>query len=154
MHRFVLFVLFGLLPTHVVSQCSKPCTPPPQYTISPDVDDELIEEINFYFPESALPPIEFISDDFSVPALTYVIDAPLKMAFVFEGAGYRNKLGYFTFNYGSNGQPQIIQEFVLFEDINDVSKYLFFPELCLNFELFSLHFDRLAYLEELKWRFL
>jgi hypothetical protein len=82
--------------------------------------NDVRNDIIYYFPSGRSPVPEFISDARAVPTITLTQAGPLRVSFMYEGAGYRNQLGYFTFdNSGVGGAPVKLTEALLFPDIND-----------------------------------
>jgi len=64
--------------------------------------DDVISDVEFYFPSSAHPPNDYISDARAIPTITFTKTAKLKVTFLYEGAGNRNQLGFFLFHYAYN----------------------------------------------------
>jgi len=76
-----------------------------------------VEDIKFYFKDGVHPTQEFTNDSYSIPTFKINTATQIKVSFLYEGAGYRNQLGYVIWNTAADGT--IIspgQEEILFPD--------------------------------------
>lgn len=64
------------------------------------LNQDLLDSINLALPEGNAADAEYLSSAYD-PTVRLVDDAQISVTFLNEGAGYRNSLGYFTFDSGT-----------------------------------------------------
>ena len=72
-----------------------------------NVPQSLLDEVNAIFPERNNSGAQFLSDEYS-PNFEVVDPTEVEITFIWEGAGYRNTLGYFTYTENGNGNVNIV----------------------------------------------
>lgn len=95
----ILFATACVLPLTIpaVAQATDP-VPNPLYSTT--VDSVILDTVARSLPESTAVGAEFLNPDYN-PNIFFTEDAQTSVTFVSEGAGYRNSLGYFTFDQGA-----------------------------------------------------
>jgi len=79
---------------------------------------EVRNDIKYYFADGKAPPNVFINDGSTIPTMQFTTASQMRVSFMYEGAGNRNQLGYFTYSL-TNGVPRLLTETILFPDILD-----------------------------------
>jgi Domain of unknown function (DUF4114) len=100
-----------LLPQVRARQACGACIPPPGVQ-NENIGQAFVDDVVFYSPESNPPPPAFISDQRQVPTVKFTRDGELRVIFLFEGAGYRNVVGWYNVS-----NPAL--QGTLFPDVND-----------------------------------
>jgi len=95
----ILFATVCFLPM-AVPAVARAADPVPTPLHSTTVDKVILDTVARALPESTAVGAEFLNPDYN-PNLYFTEDAQTSVTFVSEGAGYRNSLGYFTFEQGS-----------------------------------------------------
>lgn len=80
-----------------------------------DVPPEVIETVGRLLPERSNAGASFVSDLYS-PNLLVTEPAQVYVTFVWEGAGYRNSFGYFTYQEEADGHITILSRDLVFPD--------------------------------------
>lgn len=65
-----------------------------------EIDGSIIDTIDRYLPEREAIGSEFLSEEYT-PILEFNADSQASVTFISEGAGYRNSLGYFSYDDGA-----------------------------------------------------
>ncbi len=79
------------------------------------VPDLVMETIGALLPEKSNAGAAFVSEVYS-PNLVVTETATVEVVFLWEGAGYRNSLGYFTFSENADGTTTILDADLLIPD--------------------------------------
>jgi LruC domain-containing protein len=105
---FSLFILFTLLPhlTYAISQNEF-------VDGRVNVPPEILTSVNALLPEQSNVDSAFLSGDYS-PNLVLSDYANVTIYFIWEGAGYKNSLGYFTYEEDEQGNTTITSKQLIF----------------------------------------